>query len=86
MGDPNSLLGWDELERAAQTALRLESRTLRKSRDQVTPKADTKKDAHQLELELEPDEPCIGTCGLCGAYWDTRYYETCPSPCGGYVG
>lgn len=34
----------------------------------------------------EMDEPCIGTCGLCGAYWDTRYYETCPPPCGGYVG
>jgi hypothetical protein len=46
----------------------------------------------QLEIDLEPDPepeldfPAIGTCGLCGAYWDTRYYETCPPPCGGYVG
>jgi len=46
------------------------------------------KQSMQLELELEepPDEPCIGTCGRCGAYWDMRYYETCPPPCGGYVG
>lgn len=30
--------------------------------------------------------PCIGTCQRCGAYWDTRYYEHCPSPCHGYIG
>lgn len=63
------------------------SNPIGKSRDRVTPKEDTKADAQlEIDLQTEPDEPCIGTCGLCGAYWDTRYYETCPSPCGGYVG
>lgn len=40
----------------------------------------------EIDLEPEPEEPCIGTCGRCGAYWDMRHYETCPPPCGGYVG
>jgi hypothetical protein len=47
------------------------------------------KQSMQIELELEPDpegEVCIGTCGRCGAYWDMLQYETCPQPCGGYIG
>lgn len=30
-------------------------------------------------------EICIGTCQLCGAYWDLLLYLRCPS-CGGYIG
>ena len=68
---PGHRQGVRRYTRYGQTAIDLGTRTL--------------DEAFSIPVE-EPEDVDIGTCQSCGGYWDRRYYERCPAPCGGYVG